>query len=669
LGNGTRILIDVICDYCGNENKITYKKYKKSTSSGDKYACSKKCGAIKAKETCLEKYGTENAMCLKETQEKAKKTNLEKYGVEYLQQSDVIREKTKKTFIENWGIEHISKTDEFKERSKKWMSSDEFKEKSKKTLIQNWGVDHPSKSEEIIEKMKESKSKFIKEDWDNITIKIKKSKLEKWGDENYNNSEKVKEKRSKFTKEKWLAISEKIKKTKLEKYNDENYNNPEKIKESHSKLDWGIINNKRKETKLEKWGDENYVNSEKIKELFKNLSKDEKDKILNKSRETKLKKWGDENYNNPKKIKESLSKLDWNIILNKRKETTYEKYGKEYISKSEIFRKENYEIAKDLNYIKYLGNNISLFKCDCGDNHEFEISTDNYFYRKKSNIKLCTICNPVSESRSIKEKELYEFINSIYNEEIIQSYRDGLEIDIYLPDLNIGFEFNGLYYHSNKFRENNYHLNKTKHFDEKGIRIIHIWEDDWTQKRNIIESQIRNWLGLTPNKIFARKCYVKEIKDSKIATKFLEENHIQGGVGSSLKLGLYYADELVSLMTFDHYEGRKKMNNNEWNINRFCNKKDYNIIGGASKLFKHFIKNYDIKRVISYSDSDWSLGGLYETLSFKKVSESDPDYKYIYDGIRTHKSRFRKSKTGISESELNLLKVYDCGKTKWEIML
>ena len=740
LNNGSRILIDVICDYCNSENKITYKDYKRNISVGEKYACSKKCGSLKAKETNLEKYGVENPMCLKETQEKTKKTNLEKYGVEYLQQSDIIREKTKKTFIKNWGTEHISKTEEFKKRSKKWMSSDEFKEKSIKTLIEKWGVDHPSKSNEIVNKSKEKKKKLKKEDWNKITNKIKKKKLEKYGDENYNNPDKRKDKISKFTKEKWLDISRKIKKTKLEKYGNENYNNSEKIKKSLSKLDWSIITKKRKETNLEKWGienynnsekikeffkglvkdekdkilnkvkktklerygdenynnpekikeslsklewksvinkrkqtlyyrygNENYVNSEKIKEFFKNLSKNEKDRILNKSKETKLKKWGDENYNNPKKIKESLSELDWDDLVDKRKETTYKKYGNQYIFKSETFRKENYEIAKNSNYIEYLGNNISLFKCDCG-NHEFEISTDNYFSRLYKGLPLCTVCNPISESRSIKEGELFNFIDSIYNGEIVQSYRDSLEIDVYLPNLNIGFEFNGLYFHSSKFRENSYHLNKTKYFKEKGIRIIHIWEDDWVNKRHILESQIKNWLGLTQNKIFARKCYIKEIKDSKVTTKFLEENHIQGKVGSSLKLGLYYEGELVSLMTFDHYEGRNKMNNNEWNINRFCNKKDYNIVGGASKLFKYFIKNYDTKRIISYSDNDWSLGSLYETLNFKKVSESDPDYKYIFDGKRVHKSRFRKSKTGISESELNMLKIWDSGKIKWEII-
>jgi hypothetical protein len=83
---------------------------------------------------------------------------------------------------------------------------------------------------------------------------------------------------------------------------------------------------------------------------------------------------------------------------------------------------------------------------------------------------------------------------------------------------------------------------------------------------------------------------------------------------------------------------------------------------------QYFLNNYHVKRVISYSDSDWSLGNLYETLGFEKINEGNPDYKYIIDGKRVHKSRFRKSKTGISESKLKMLKIFDCGKVKWEYL-
>jgi hypothetical protein len=122
-------------------------------------------------------------------------------------------------------------------------------------------------------------------------------------------------------------------------------------------------------------------------------------------------------------------------------------------------------------------------------------------------------------------------------------------------------------------------------------------------------------------------------------------------------------------MTFDKFEGRKKMLDCEWNLNRFCNKINYSIIGGASKLLSYFIKKYNPNRIISYADKDWSIGNLYEKIGFMKLYETESDYKYVVSGRRIHKSRFKKSKTGISESELDIPKIWDCGKIKYEMII
>jgi len=471
-------------------------------------------------------------------------------------------------------------------------------------------------------------------------IKTKLTNLEKYGETSHMKSN---------------LIKEKVKSTNLEKYGVFYTFQSEEVKK------------KIKETNLERWGVENPFESNLIKEKIK---------------ETNLERWGVENPSKSKEVKNKVKKTcleKWNSdsflgseFFLRNKEIKEKSIKNRMIAiTNELYRKEKYYICKDINYIKYLSDSTSLFKCDKG--HNFEITSDNYRRRKINNTPLCTVCNPIGDSQSIKEKELFEFISSIYKDEIIKSYRDGLEIDIYLPDLNLGFEFNGLYWHSEKFKDKLYHIKKTNYFKERGIRIIQIWEDDWCFRKDILKSQIRNWLGLTENKIFARNCYVKEIKDTKIVTKFLEENHIQGKVGSSLKLGLYYGDDLISLMTFNQYEGRKKMKDGGWNINRFCNKLETNVVGGASKIFKYFLNNYHVIRVISYADRDWSDGNLYEKLGFEKFSESNPDYKYIFEGVRVHKSRFRKSKldTDLTESEYmkksQILKIWDCGKNKYEL--
>lgn len=397
---------------------------------------------------------------------------------------------------------------------------------------------------------------------------------------------------------------------------------------------------KLRRNNLEKWGVENVFQSDTIKE---------------KIRETNLEKWGVENPSQNKdikeKIRESISKLDKLEINKKREVTNLKKWGVKNISQLKKVKEKKIE--------------TSLFNIGS----DYLINTD-YFrnYMKKNNLKKYGdeyYFKTVVLVSLLLQKRI--FIKSIYDGEIIQSYRDGLEIDIYLPELKIGFEFNGVWWYSDVYKDKCYHLDKTRFFSESDIRIIHIWEDDWDNKRNIIESQIKNWLGLS-NRIWARSCKVREVSIRE-SMEFLENNHIQGSIGSSLKIGLYLQNELISLMTFDNLEGRKRMTLGNWNINRFCNKIGFSVVGGASKMFKYFINNFEVIRVISYADRDWSQGKLYENLGFNRIVDGKPDYKYVVDGFRIHKSKFKKSKTGLSESILDIPKIWDCGKIKYEIII
>lgn len=469
-------------------------------------------------------------------------------------------------------------------------------------------------------------------------------------------SEKTKE--SNFLKYGFTSVSkldsskQKSKKTNLEKYGVEFHTQSNSTK------------SKIKKTNLDKLGVENPMQSPEIKEkqrktikLLYNVDNISKlDKIKEKKRETTLLNFGVD------------SPLKSEVIREKIKVKNKLKFGNEYITKSEIFRKDNYDIANDKYYDKYLQGGFSLFNCDYGMGHKFSINKDVYSKRKLYEVGLCTVCNPISENSSIKEKDLFSFISSIYSGSVLKNWRVGrMELDVYLPELKIGFEFNGLYWHSDKYKDKDYHLDKLNYFREKNIRVVNIWEDNWDMNRDILKSQIKNLLGLS-DRIFARKCEIREVRDTKLVKDFLNKNHIQGYVNSFIKLGLYYNDELVSIMNFDHFEGRKKMGDDEWNLNRFCNKINTNVVGGASKLFRYFIKNWISNRIISYADRDWSVGGLYYKLDFKLVNTSRPDYKYIFKGKRINKSRFRNSKETILESKLDFLKIWDCGKLKFEII-
>lgn len=533
--------------------------------------------------------------------------------------------KIKENNLKKYGVENTFQLKESKEKSKKTnlekrgtefaSQSIEFKEKVKQTNLEKYGVENTFQSDES-------------------KLKIKQTNLEKYGFENPFESKLIQEKIRQTNLNKYGfihalqsdEIKEKVKQTNLERYSVENT------------FQFEVFKEKIKQTNLERYGVEHPMLLDSLKEKIK---------------QTNLEKYGVE------------FALQSDIVKERAKQTNLDRYGTEYSAQSEIVRRENFGIANHPDYIEYLNKKISLFKYDNG--HNFEIHTDNYFTRTYNNIPLCTICNPIGDSTSIKQKELFEFINSIYDEEIINLYRDKYEVDVYLPKFNIGFEFNGTYWHSDIYKDKNYHINKTNYFKDKDIRIIHIWEDDWTFKQDIVKSQVKNLLGFS-DRIWARKCQIKEV-DTKEAKLFLNNNHIQGFVNSNIKIGLYYNQELVSIMTFDKFEGRKKLTDLEWNLNRFCNKIGYSIIGGASKLLKYFINKYSPNRIISYADKDWSIGNLYEKLGFISINESVPDYKYLVDKKRIHKSRFKKSKTGISESVLNIPKIWDCGKIKFELKI
>jgi hypothetical protein len=249
----------------------------------------------------------------------------------------------------------------------------------------------------------------------------------------------------------------------------------------------------------------------------------------------------------------------------------------------------------------------------------------------------------------------------------------GKEIDIFLPDYNIGIEINGLYWHSEECgKDRQYHISKTKLANENGVKLIHIFEDEWLNNPEIVKSRLLNLINKTPNKIFARKCMIKELSNNE-CKEFLEQNHLQGYTPATYNIGLFHNNELVSLMTFGK---RKITGKNSLELIRFCNKINTNVIGSASKLFKYFINKYKPEELISYADVRWSglnpEDTLYYKLGFKLSHISKPNYWYNYANIRYHRYNFRKDKLikdgfdpNKTESEImverGFNKIWDCG--------
>lgn len=289
----------------------------------------------------------------------------------------------------------------------------------------------------------------------------------------------------------------------------------------------------------------------------------------------------------------------------------------------------------------------------------------------------CIKCS--NNGTSSHEIEIKTFIKSL-DVKIIENTRKiikSFELDIYLPDHKIAIEYNGLYWHSEIYKDKNYHLNKTQLCSEQDIQLIHIFEDEWLNKQDIVKSRLKNILGLTQKRVYGRKCEIKEVS-TKQAREFLINNHLQGYSNSSIRLGLYYENKLVSLMTFGNLRkilGQNKKENS-YELLRFVNELDTSVIGGADKLFKYFIKNYNPKEVISYADKRWSVGNLYEKLGFEFVHDSKPSYFYIINKERKYRFNYRKDllvKDGYDKAksehdimlERGIYRIYDSGNKKY----
>jgi hypothetical protein len=487
---------------------------------------------------------------------------------------------------------------------------------------------------------------------------------------------------------------EKRQKTKIDKYGDENYNNREKYKETNLKR-YGKTHPMKNKINVINRENNNIIKYGAKYPIVNNHG------IVQKIKETKKNKYGDENYNNREKCKETNLKRYGvehqmlNVgVKEKIKKTNLKKYGvenpfqsKEFINKCINTQNKTFKVkwSKILNItpsdIININSDIVEVKNYCPHHNKFEITKsllrDRYRYKIEN---YCTICNPVSDQVSIKEKELVDFISSL-NIKFIKKDRNvlnGKELDIYLPDHKFAIEFNGLYYHSELFKDKNYHYNKTIECEKQGIQLIHIFEDEWVYKSDIVKSMIKNKLGLTENKIFARKTIVKEIIDNKLVRDFLDKNHIQGYVKSKFKLGLFHENEMVSLMTFIKSRKSIAIQENSFELNRFCNKLNTNVIGGASKLFKYFIKNYQPKEVISFADRRYSNGGLYEILGFDLIKKNPPSYFVFKPNqmIRHHRFNYRKDiliKYGFDSNktefeilhEIGMYKIYDSGNMKF----
>lgn len=276
------------------------------------------------------------------------------------------------------------------------------------------------------------------------------------------------------------------------------------------------------------------------------------------------------------------------------------------------------------------------------------------------NSKICCPACVAESTSSIAEQEIFDFIKCNYTKEIAKNTRDILnyrEIDIFIPDLNLGIEFNGNYYHCEAIVGKNYHFNKTNLSEKKGIKLIHIFEHEWNEKKEIVKSRILSNISAN-EKLAARKTKVFEISTEE-KNNFLDKTHIQGRDNSSIYIGLKYNDELVACMTFGKSRFSKKF---DYELIRYSSKLNLNVIGGAGKLLNYFTNNYK-GSLISYADRRWSNGNLYKKLGFSLSHITKPGYFYYNIKKKTVHNRLN-----FQKHKMKKMNHYNKDLTEYEIM-
>lgn len=448
---------------------------------------------------------------------------------------------------------------------------------------------------------------------------------------------------------------------KLVKYFELRLSDDDKLKLEEKRL------NKIKQTNLEKYGCENVFQSAEIKDKIKKTCLEhygveyslQASEVKEKAKQTCLNKYGVDNPAKSAIIQDKIkqtnlerygteSPLQADSIKEKIKQTNSAIYGNSYISRSDYW----HEVVSKTNLEKYK----VPWAC----------------MRKEARVKGNN--SSVNQIFSDLLKSTFDDYNEKTDREFsLDNYSFDFKYHNYLIEIDPAATHNSTFGIYNTVPKTKfYHQEKSLCAIKHGFHCIHVW--DWD---NI--DLILNLLNNNKTKIYARKCQIKVINDLKVINKFLNNYHLQGTCKNQIIcLGLYYNDELIQIMTF----GKPRYNKNyEYELLRLCTKSDYLIIGGAKKLFKYFIENYNPKSIISYCDNSKFSGDIYIKLGFKLKSYGTPSKhwynmntkQHITDNLLRQRGFDQLFKTdygkGTSNEELMLnakfVEIYDCGQSTY----
>lgn len=320
----------------------------------------------------------------------------------------------------------------------------------------------------------------------------------------------------------------------------------------------------------------------------------------------------------------------------------------DFINKARLIHKNLYSYD-EVKYVDY----FTKVKIKC--------KKHGFFYQKpREHLRGCG-CRKCGSNTSKPEKEIFDFLKEIGIDDIEMNNKtilSGKEIDVFLPKHNIGIEYCGLYWHSNKFLDNNYHRDKTFNLYDKKIRGIFIFEDEWLFKNDIVKSKLKKILNDEKSSFEKNKYNIKKIS-KKDFSSFLNEYHVENcNYNLTVQYGLFFKNEILSVIGLNF-----KKNKNEWRIMCFASK--ISDTESFTMMLNFIINKYTPEKITAYADLRYTdiSNNIYIKNGFKESRIIKPNYYYI----KNNQKRYFKNDINLSNHSYN--KVYDCGGIKYQIIL
>ena len=278
------------------------------------------------------------------------------------------------------------------------------------------------------------------------------------------------------------------------------------------------------------------------------------------------------------------------------------------------------------------------------------------------------------------------------------------ELDIVVPDHHLAIEFNDIFSHSEqvvfekcaKPRPHSYHAEKTREAREQGYQLVHVWEDDWVHRRELVMRALAHRLHavdrlpdvlpdinpLACERLYARKLTVRTVPGD-VARRFWQDNHLQGPVNCTVNIGLYDQDDVLRALLGvgrKNHGSRVSLPDGTWDIQRYATLGI--VVGGFTRLLAHAETLIPVHTWTSWSDNDISDGGMYQAAGFTPDKRQGASYSYVGRTTRwerVHRSTYTKQRfiddpdlayePGQTEHEAalanRLYRIYDAGKTRW----